>query len=152
MKYSDQDLQVLRELQSDATLSLAQLSERTGIAQSTLWRKLQEFEKRGLIARRVSILNPKLLDCGLCVLAHISLADHSLETVNGFLRLVNAHGEIQECHKTSGSADYILKIRVKDMDEYEEFLTHNFLRSGFVQNVLSNFVMKSEKDVTELPI
>ena len=65
MNFSDQETSLLREIQRDASLSLAQLAERVGMAQSTVWRKLQEFEAAGLITGQVTLVDPKRAGCGL---------------------------------------------------------------------------------------
>ena len=152
MKFTDQDRRILREIQRDATRSLQALSETVSVAQSTLWRKLQEFEASGLIKRRVAILDPAMAGCKLCVLASVSLHDHTEEAVDAFTGLVARHPEIQECHAVSGSADYILKVRVEDVEAYENFMTHSLLRSPFVRSVTSSFSLREIKNSTELPI
>ena len=81
MKISDQDKRILREIQRDASRSLGALSEETGVAQSTLWRRLQEFEASGLIRGRVAVLDADRAGCKLCVLASVSLHDHTEEAV-----------------------------------------------------------------------
>lgn len=152
MKISGTDAQLLKEIQRDAALSLAQLSERCGMAQSTVWRRMQEFEANGLIMARVALLDPAKLGCKLCVLASITLRDHAEETVSGFARLIEGHPEIVECYATSGTADYQLKIRVADVEAYEAFMTHTLLRNTIVREVHSSFVLKDLKSTTELPI
>ena len=124
----------------------------TGMAQSTLWRKLQEFEAAGLIRQRVALLDPAKAGCKLCVLATISLHDHTAEAVAAFAALVRSHPEILECHAVSGSADYFLKVRVRDVEAYEHFMTHNLLRSPYVRAVQSSFSLREIKSSTELPL
>jgi len=152
MEISAQEGRLLREIQQDASASLAELSERVGMAQSTVWRKLQEFEAAGVIKRRVALLNPPSVGANLCVFASISLADHSEEAVAGFSRMVGTHPEILEAHALSGTYDYILKIRVADVEAYEAFMTHNLLRNPHVQSVVSSFALKELKYTTELPL
>ena len=142
----------MRELQRDTSQSLAVLAERCGMAQSTLWRKVQELEAAGVIVRRVALLDPGKIGCKLMVLAAITLRDHAEETVAGFARLIEGHPEIIECLATSGTADYSLKIRVADVEAYERFMTHTLLRSAFVREVHSSFVLKELKSTTELPL
>ena len=122
------------------------------MAQSTVWRRVQEFESHGLITARVALLDPARLGCKLCVLASITLRDHAEETVSGFARLIEGHPEIVECYATSGTADYQLKIRVADVEAYERFMTHTLLRNTIVREVHSSFVLKELKSTTELPI
>ena len=122
------------------------------MAQSTLWRRLNELEKAGVIRRRVALLDPKKAGAGLCVFATVSLTDHSEASVAAFARLVQGHGEVLECHAVTGTADYILKIRTSDVEAYEHFMTHALLRSGVVRAVQSSFSLKRLKDTTELPL
>lgn len=122
------------------------------MAQSTVWRRIQEFERAGLITARVALLDPALVSCKLCVLAAITLRDHAEQTVAGFAQLIEGHPEIVECYATSGGADYQLKIRVEDVEAYERFMTHTLLRNEIVSGVQSSFVLKELKSTTELPI
>ncbi|WP_298915557.1 Lrp/AsnC family transcriptional regulator [uncultured Roseobacter sp.] len=152
MKISASDQRLLREIQRDSGLSLAQLAERCSMAQSTVWRRLQEFESAKLIRARVALLDPNQLGCKLSVLAAITLTDHSEKTVSGFASLIEGHPEIVECYATSGKADYQLKIRVADVEAYESFMTHTLLRNAIVREVHSSFVLKELKSTTELPL
>jgi len=152
MKYSDQDIAILREIQRDASLSLSALSDKVGVAQSTLWRKVQEFETSGLITGRVALLDPTLAGCKLCVLASVSLNDHTDEAVTAFTNLVMRHHEILECHAVSGTADYIIKVRVEDVEAYERFMSHSLLRNPFVRSVVSSFSLREIKSSTALPL
>ena len=152
MKLTDQDIRILRDIQSDADQSLSALAERLGMAQSTLWRRMNDLDAAGVIVRRVAILDPAKVGAKLCVLAQITLEDHSEEMLEGFTRMVATHPEILECHKVSGVADYILKVRVADVEAYEEFQTRYLLRSPWVRAVQSSFVLKEVKATTELPL
>lgn len=152
VEFSNQDRALLREIQRDGSLSLAALAERCGMAQSTVWRKLQEFEASGLIRGRVALLDPGKVGCPLTVLASISLANHSEATVRGFAAIVAAHAEIVECYSLSGASDFQLKIRVRDVEAYERFMTQVLLRSDYVQGMHSSFVLKELKATTEVPL
>ena len=152
MKFSDAENRLLQEIQRDSGQSLARLADRCGMAQSTVWRKLQELEAVGVIRGRVALLDPGKVGCQLTVLASITLADHAEETVNGFASLIRGRAEIVECLATAGSADYQLKVRVRDVEAYESFMTHTLLRSKYVRGVQSSFVLKELKSTTELPL
>ena len=152
MKISDQDRRLLIALQKDASLSLAALAEKLGMAQSTLWRRINELEKVGVIRGRVVLVDPARVDAKLCVLAQVSLEDHSEEAIEGFTRMVSLEPRILECHKVSGMADYVLKIRAADVEAYEDFQTRILLRSHYVRSVQSSFVLKEVKATTEIPV
>jgi len=152
VKLSDQDKALLREMQGDAGLSLSELGARVGMAQSTVWRKVQEFEASGLIRGRVALLDPALAGAKLCVFASVSLEDHSEAAVAEFSRIVSVHPEILECHAVSGLADYIVKIRVSDVEAYERFMTTVLLRNPHVRSVVSSFSLREVKYATALPL
>ncbi|MEO0918195.1 MAG: Lrp/AsnC family transcriptional regulator [Pseudomonadota bacterium] len=152
MKLNDTDRRILREIQRDVTPSLAVLADRLAIAQSTLWRRINDLEASGVIAKRVALLTPGKVDARLCIFAQVTLEDHSEEAVDAFTRLVELHPEIQECHKVSGLADYVLKIRASDVEAYEMFQTRYLLRNPYVRSVQSSFVLKEVKATTELPL
>lgn len=152
MSFSDPETKLLQEIQRDSSLSLAELSVRSGMAQSTVWRKLQDFETNGVLRARVALLNPDKIGCKLTVLAAIKLENHMEPTVSGFGTLIESQPEIIECHAVSGDADYRIKIRVADVDAYEKFITNTLLRNGYVRSIESSFVLKELKSTTELPL
>lgn len=152
MKLSDQDRRILREIQRDCTRSLAALAEHLSVAQSTLWRRLNDLDGAGIIRRRVALVDPGKVGAKLCVLAMVRLEDHSEEAVRSFGDMVAAHPEIMECHKVSGGADYVLKIRARDVEAYEDFQTRHLLRNPWVRSVQSSFVLKEVKATTEVPL
>ena len=152
MNFSPKDLEILALLQRDSSQSMTKMSDALGMSQSTLWRKINEFEASGVIQARVALLDPAKVGCKLTVLASITLNDHSEDALAGFARLVTSRPEIVECHATSGQADYSLKIRVADVEAYEHFMTHMLLRSGFVREVQSSFVLKELKATTAMPL
>lgn len=152
MEFSGQEKALLRVLQGDAGLSLADVAAQAGMATSTVWRKVQEFEKLGLIRGRVALLDPAKADARLCVFATVRLADHAEASIAGFATVIRAHPQIMEAHAISGTADYILKIRCPDVEAYEAFMTHTLLRSPFVKSVVSSFSLKELKYTTALPL
>ncbi|MCK0095261.1 Lrp/AsnC family transcriptional regulator [Yoonia sp. F2084L] len=152
MEFSDQERRLLVAMQANAAASLAELADKAGIATSTVWRKVQEFEKLGLIKGRVALLDPAKADVRLCVFATVRLSDHGEASIAGFATVIDAHPQIMEAHAVSGTADYILKIRCRDVEAYEAFMTHTLLRSKFVKSVVSSFSLKELKYTTALPL
>ncbi len=122
------------------------------MAQSTIWRRINDLEASGVIRGRIGLVDPAKVGAKLCVLALVILEDHSEDAVADFSRMVAAHPEILECHKISGSADYMLKIRAADVEEYEAFQTRYLLRNPWVRSVQSSFVLKEVKATTEIPL
>lgn len=152
MEFSDHEKALLREIQTNGSASLADLAQKVGMAQSTVWRKIQEFEAAGLIRGRVALLDPAKAGAKLCVFALITLQSHAEAAVADFARMVGTHPEIMECHAVSGAADYILKIRVADVEAYEAFMSAHLLRNPHVQSVTSSFGLRELKYTTALAL
>ncbi|KQY19564.1 Lrp/AsnC family transcriptional regulator [Rhizobium sp. Root482] len=144
--------ELLKLIQADASLSLAELAEKAGMSQSSAWRKLQELDADGTIRRRVTLLDPGKLDLRLCVIAHVTLEDHHEEAVASFAAVVEERPEIMECYALSGAFDYMLKIRASDVESYEAFMTRHLMRNPHVRTVVSSFVLRELKFSTELPL
>lgn len=143
---------LLQLIQADSSLSLAELAEKSGMSQSSAWRKVQELEAAGVIRKRVTLLDPRKLDLKLCVIAHVTLEDHHEEAVASFAAVVEERPEIMECFALSGTSDYMLKIRAKDVEDYDAFMTRYLMRNPHVRTVVSSFVLRELKFSTELPI
>ncbi|APO67131.1 Lrp/AsnC family transcriptional regulator [Rhizobium mongolense] len=143
---------LLQLVQAGSTLSLAELAEKAGMSQSTAWRKMQELETEGVIRKRVALLDPAKLDLKLCIIAHVTLEDHHEEAIEAFAAAVRDRPEIMECYALSGTFDYMLKIRARDVEAYEAFMTRYLMRNPHVRNVVSSFVLRELKSTTELPI
>lgn len=152
MDYSDQERRILRALQKDAAASMADLAEAVGLGVSTVWRRVQELQKCGVIRARVALLEPKKLDLGLCVFAQVALTDHAPDSIEAFASMIESEPQILEAHSLSGADDYLLKIRCKDVEAYEEFLSKRLLRQPMVRSVTSTFSLRTMKDTIELPI
>ena len=152
MKLTPKDRAILKRLQADATLSLQELAEELGMSQSTVWRRVQEFEKQGVITGRVALVDPAAVDLKICVITNITLTSHGEEATMAFQALVSEHPEIMECYSISGGYDYMLKVRVSDVEAYEAFLTQYLLRNPYVASVSSGFTLRQLKHTTALPI
>lgn len=149
---SDPERRLLVEMQRDASRSVQDLAQAVGMGASTIWRKLADLRAAGVIRARVALLDPAKLDLGLCVFAHVSLTDHSEESVRGFAAIVRTQPQIMEAHALSGADDYLLKIRCRDVAAYEAFLSAHLLRASCVRSVTSAFSLRELKDTTELPL
>ena len=143
---------LLQLIQADGSLSLAELADKSGMSQSSAWRKVQELETSGVIRKRVTLLDPRKLDLKLCVIAHVTLEDHHEEAVASFAAVVQERPEIMECFALSGTFDYMLKIRARDVEDYDAFMTRYLMRNPHVRTVVSSFVLRELKFSTELPI
>ncbi|MBO1255180.1 Lrp/AsnC family transcriptional regulator [Alteromonas sp. 5E99-2] len=152
MKLDKFDREILRVLQKDATVSMAELSTRVGLSHTPCWRRVKKLEAEGIIKQKVTLLDNKLLNLGVSVFIYVTLKNHDGESLNDFENAVQSINEIVECHTTSGEKDYLLKVIVESIEEYEHLLKNKLTNLPLVDHLSSTFALKQVKNTTELPI
>src|SRR5262249_43994476 len=110
-------------LQQDATLSLAQMAERVGLSPTPCWKRIQKLEARGVILRRVAIVDPVRVGVGLSVLVSVEAGEHSPEWLRRFSEGVGAMPEVMEVYRTAGGVDFLLAVAVSHMAQTNTFFT-----------------------------
>ena len=147
------DRRILAELQRDGSLTNQQLAERVGLSPSPCLRRVKALEEAGIILRRVTLLERKMLGLSLTVLLMIGMDRHTPERFESFEREIAAIDEVLECYLVTGQqADYMLKLVVPDMDSYQQLLLNRITRIPGVSGVHSSFVLRRVVDRTELPL
>lgn len=153
MKLDRTDLKILNELQQDGSLSNLDLADRIGLSPSPCSRRVKALMDSGVLGRTVTLLEPKALGLDLMALINISMDRHTPERFEVFESAVASFPEVLECLLITGSeADYLLKVIVKDMEHYQQFLLGKLTRVEGVTGVQSSFVMRKVVNKTELPL
>lgn len=145
------DVRILHELQQDAGLSNADLAERVGLSANACWRRVKRMEDTGVIARRVALLNPDKLDLGVTVFVGIKTTEHNQQWLDKFSRGISALPEVTEFYRMSGDVDYMLKIRVRDIADYDR-VYKKIIQVAPLSDVSSSFAMEQIKYETALPL
>jgi Lrp/AsnC family transcriptional regulator len=147
----DLDRRILRELQGDATLSIADLAGRVGLSQTPCWKRIQKLESQGVIEKRVAIVKPEAVGLGLTVLVAIEAGAHTEEWLKRFTETVSDLPEVLDVYRMAGETDYELRVLVPDMQSYDAFYKR-LIEIVPLRNVTSRFVMERIKSTTQLPI
>ncbi|MEM9742565.1 MAG: Lrp/AsnC family transcriptional regulator [Pseudomonadota bacterium] len=151
-KLSPVDLELLRLLQQDASLTTAQLAERVNLSQSPCWRRINQLQSSGVIARTVSLLDREKLGLELVVFTTVHLDSAAGTSLESFEEAVAAIPEIVECYTVAGSIDYMLKSVTRDIRHYERFLREQLTRLPGVREMHSHIAVTAIKETTELPL
>lgn len=147
------DRQILQILQKHGRISNQELAEAIKLSPSPTLRRVKQLEEAGLIDGYVALLNAKKLGLTLMAFIGISMDKHTPERFNALESTLSQYPEVLECHLITGqSADYLLKVIVKDMDAYQQFLLQKLTRIEGVTGVHTSFVMKSPIKTTALPV
>ena len=144
---------ILSHLQKKGRLSNKDLANTIQLSPAPCLRRVKELEKKGIIEGYKAKINPKKLGFKLLAYVQVTVHKHSPDWFETFNREITQFKEIQECHLMSGGdTDYLLKLLVKDMDEYNHFVMKRLSKIKIVANTSSNFVMESIVDVNDVPI
>ena len=134
-------------------MSNQDLAAAVNLSPSPCLRRVRRLEEEGLIDGYVARLNARKLGLKLTAFLHISMDRHTPERFDNFEAAIADFPEVLECHLVTGQdADYLLKVVVEDMDDYQQFLLDKVTRIGGVTGVHSSFVLKSPKNRTALPV
>jgi Lrp/AsnC family transcriptional regulator len=145
------DLKILAILQQDASLSVAEVAGRVNLSQTPCWRRIQKLEAAGVIERRVALLNAESVGLGLSVFVEIETGDHSGEWIARFAASVQAMPEVMEVYRMAGDVDYLLRVAVGSMGEYDDFY-RRLIAEVPLKNVTSRFAMERVKHTTAYPL
>lgn len=147
------DLRILQLLQEDGSLSNLELADKVGLSPSPCSRRVKALQDNGLIMGYRAHLDARALGLDLLALISISMDRHTPERFANFEAAVSACPEVLECYLITGqTADYVLKVIVKDMNAYQQFLLGTLTRIEGVTGVHSSFVMRKVVDRTALPL
>jgi Lrp/AsnC family transcriptional regulator len=145
------DRLLLQILQDDATLSIAEMADRIGLSPTPCWKRIQKLEAKGVITRRVAVIDPEHVGVGLSVLVSIEAGEHTPDWLHRFSSGVAAMPEVMEVYRMAGDVDYMLRVAVADMAEYDAFYKR-LIELAPMKNVTSRFAMERIKHTTALPL
>lgn len=145
------DRRLLRELQADATVPLAELAERVGLTQTPCWKRVKRLTEAGIIGKRVALLDRQKLDLGLVVFVSIRTSRHDQDWLDAFAKGAASLPEIVELYRLSGETDYLLKVIVRDIAAYDAFYKR-LIAAAPLTDVSSSFAMEQIKYTTALPV
>ena len=146
------DRKIVRELQRDASLSHAALAERVGASAASVWRRIRALEQAGVLGRTVRLASAEALGRAVNVLCQVRMTRQSVEARADFEQFIQSREEIVECYAMSGEWDYLLRIAVRDVADYDRFIMRGVLAHPSVANAASNFALRQVKYTTEIPV
>ncbi|WP_246624899.1 Lrp/AsnC family transcriptional regulator [Oceanobacter mangrovi] len=147
------DRRILEQLQRDGSLSNLELAERVGLSPSPCSRRVKALQDSGIIEGYRAHLDARKLGLTLLAMIHISMDKHTPERFASFEKTVDACPEVLECYLITGqAADYMLKVIVRDMEDFQKLLLGTITRIEGVSGVHSSFVMRRVVDRSALPI
>ncbi len=146
------DRRLLRALQADASQSLASLSQSAGASATSCWRRIRALELAKVLGPTVRLVAPDRVERGVNVMCQLRMKSQENAERQKFETFLQARAEIVEAYSMSGGWDYVLRIVVSDVADYQRFLTGTLLNHPAVETVSSHFALSQVKYTTALPL
>ncbi len=150
------DLELLAQLQKDASLSNQALAEYVHTSAPTCLRRVKRLRDAGLIERQIAILNPEKLSAtlgyGLTAIVEITLDRQDTQALDHFEARVAHDHAVQQCYRVSPGPDFVLVVHALNMPDYQAATQRLFTNDANVRNVKAFFSIKRSKFGGELPL
>ncbi|MBJ2150216.1 Lrp/AsnC family transcriptional regulator [Paracoccus sp. IB05] len=146
------DRKILALLQQDAHITVEKLSQAVGLSPSPCARRVRNLEAAGVIRAYVAIVDQVKAGLPISVFASVKLERQREEDLERFSEAVNRWPEIVECYLMTGQRDYLLRIVVRDLADYERFLMTRLTKLTGVASIESSFALGQVKQAQALPL
>lgn len=142
------DKKLLILLQNDSKKTTKQLANELDLSVTAVFERIKKLEKQQVIGKYVALVDKTKLHKNFIVLCHVKLVQHKKEYISQFENEITQFSEVLECFHVSGDYDYILKICVRDIEEYREFMVSKLTNLQHIASTQSSFMIKEVKNST----
>ena len=140
------DKKILMLLQQDSKQNTKEIAEKVGLSVSPTFERIKKLEQKNYIKGYVALLDADKIGKSISVYCQVTLAVHSRELIDEFKQQILALKEVNGCFHVSGNYDFLLKVAVNDMNEYQKFVIDKLSVIKGISNVQSSFVMEEIKN------
>ncbi len=151
-KFDEIDKKILTILQERGRITNANLAAEVGLSPPPMLERVKKLEKNGVITHYAALLDPKKIDKATIVFVSLTIARHRVKSFDQVNEELNSFPEVLEIFHISGEEDYLIKVVVKDIQEYEQFLLKKLATIPAISRIKSNVVLSTIKYGTKIPI
>jgi len=146
------DIKILDFLQTDATLTAKELASKLSLSPTPVYDRIRKLEKKGIIKQYVALLDAELLDKSLIVFLNLTIKEHHMEARNKLLKKLTDLKDMIELYHTSGTYDFLAKVRFSNIKEYKDFLINQIASIENISDIESQIVLEEIKHSTKVNI
>jgi len=139
------DIRILQLLQHDARITSKEIADKLGKSITPVYERIKKMEEKGYIKRYVALLDKDLIGKNLTAFTTVQLKEHSQSALRGFEKEVIKFQEVMECYHLTGQFDFLIKVAIQDMKEYNAFLMNKLATLSNVGGVQTYFVLSEGK-------
>ena len=152
MELDKTDRRILHFLQKDSKITTKELSLHLDLSPTAIYERIKKMEKEKVIRGYTALVDMESTGRGFMVFCNIKLLQHRHEYVVKFEREVIKFEEVLECYNVSGDYDYLLKVRVRDMSAYHDFINDKLTFLDHIGSAHSTFIINEVKNSHVIPI
>lgn len=152
VRFDEIDIAILRQLQGDAKITNATLAQRIGISPPSTLERVRKLEQNGILTGYVALLDGASVGKGISAIVHVTLREHGEARLIAFKESVAKFPDVQCAWHTAGEEDFILKVVVTDMAQYEDFVVHKLSAIPNIGRVRTSFCLSVVKNETAFPL
>lgn len=152
MKLDKYDRLILKALQKDGRISNVQLADKISLSESACLRRVRALEESGVIERYAALMSQRAVGLPGNVFVHIGLHREEESELTAFEAAVKSIPEVMECYLMTGEFDYLLRVVVSDMADFERLHRDSLTRLPGVARVNSSVAIRTVQKKTELPL
>lgn len=146
------DRKIVRELQRDATRTVAQLAESVGLSASPCWRRIDRLEREGIIKGRVALVDRRKVGLNAHIFAQVRLNAHGRANLDEFSEAIRSFPEVLDAYVLMGQTDFMLRIVARDIEAYERFFFDKLSKLPGIQEITSTVALSEIKSTLEMPL
>ncbi|MCG6856880.1 MAG: Lrp/AsnC family transcriptional regulator [Salaquimonas sp.] len=146
------DLKILRILQRYPDRNITEIGEQVGLSHTPCWRRIRRMQEAGIIKGRIMLVDAEKIGLDISVFVFIRLEKHSPGVLEAFEEAAGKLTEIVQCYAMSGDFDFLLRVVVPSVRDYERTIKAKLLTLPNVGIMNSHFALNEVKNTTELPI
>lgn len=146
------DRRILKTLQKNGRIANVDLARKVNLTPTPCLERVKRLEREGFITSYVALLDPVKTNGALCAYIEVQLTSTTTDAISRFNQQMLALDEVLECQMVAGGFDYLIKIRVADMQHYQRFLGEKLSTINGISQTHTYVVIEDVKSTTELKL
>jgi DNA-binding Lrp family transcriptional regulator len=146
------DKSILRILQTDSTTTIKEIANQLHLSTTPIFDRMKKLEKAGVIKKYVALVDNSLVDKNLTIFINLSVKEHGKDAIDDFINAIIEFDEVMECHHVSGDSDFLVKLLLKDIASYNDFILEKLAVIPNIGKVESQFSLSERKNTTVVQV
>jgi DNA-binding Lrp family transcriptional regulator len=150
MKLDEVDVKILEKLQENAMITAKELASELSLTTTPIYERIKKLQNSGIIKQYVALLDADIVGKSITVFINITIKDHHSEKRDEFVKQMEKLKSVVEFYHTSGSFDFLAKVRFANIHEFRDFLVSELSSIHNISDIESQIVLEEIKYSTKI--